>query len=222
MDGEFELVAGALSSDPARAKASAAELGLAPDRSYGSFKEMAKAEARRPDGIEAVVDRHAQPHALSRRQGLPGGRHPRHLRQAAHLDAGRRQEARRAGRQIRQGVRSHPQLHRLSDGAAGPRDGRQGRARRDPRRPGGVSAGLADRGGGGDRQQAGRLAHRPQAVGRRRLDRRHRHPCLQPRPLRLRPRAGGAGGRPQRLRARAGCSTTMPTSCCASRAAAVA
>ncbi len=54
MDGEFELVAGALSSDPARAKASAAELGLAPDRSYGSFKEMAKAEARRPDGIEAV------------------------------------------------------------------------------------------------------------------------------------------------------------------------
>jgi hypothetical protein len=55
MDGEFELVAGALSSDPARAKASAAELGLDPERSYGSFAEMAKAEARRPDGIEAVA-----------------------------------------------------------------------------------------------------------------------------------------------------------------------
>ncbi|MBN9074645.1 MAG: oxidoreductase [Rhizobiales bacterium 65-79] len=54
MDGEFELVAGALSSDPARAKASAAELGLDPERSYGSFAEMAKAEAKRPDGIEAV------------------------------------------------------------------------------------------------------------------------------------------------------------------------
>ena len=50
-----------------RAKASAAELGLAPDRIYGSFKEMAKAEARRADGIEAVADRHAEPHALSRR-----------------------------------------------------------------------------------------------------------------------------------------------------------
>lgn len=55
MDGEFQLVAGALSSDPERAKASAAELGLAPDRSYGSFQEMAKAEARRADGIEAVA-----------------------------------------------------------------------------------------------------------------------------------------------------------------------
>ncbi len=54
MDGEFELVAGALSSDPARAKASAAELGLDPTRSYGSFAEMAKAEAKRPDGIEVV------------------------------------------------------------------------------------------------------------------------------------------------------------------------
>lgn len=55
MDGEFELVAGALSSDPAKAKASAAELGLDPARSYGSFQEMAKAEAKRPDGVEAVA-----------------------------------------------------------------------------------------------------------------------------------------------------------------------
>jgi len=55
MDGEFELVAGALSSDPARAKASAADLGLDPERSYGTFQEMAKAEAKRPDGIEAVA-----------------------------------------------------------------------------------------------------------------------------------------------------------------------
>ena len=55
LDGEFQLVAGALSSDPARAKASAAELGLDPERSYGSFEEMAKAEAKRKDGIEAVA-----------------------------------------------------------------------------------------------------------------------------------------------------------------------
>jgi predicted dehydrogenase len=54
IDGEFQLVAGALSSNPERARASAAELGLAPDRSYGSFAEMAKAEAKRADGIEAV------------------------------------------------------------------------------------------------------------------------------------------------------------------------
>ncbi len=55
LDGEFELVAGALSSDPERARASGAELGLDPERSYDSFLEMAKAEAKRPDGIEAVA-----------------------------------------------------------------------------------------------------------------------------------------------------------------------
>jgi predicted dehydrogenase len=55
LDGEFQLVAGALSSDPERAKASAAELGLDPERSYGSFQEMAKAETKRSDGIEAVA-----------------------------------------------------------------------------------------------------------------------------------------------------------------------
>lgn len=53
LDGQFRLVAGALSSDPARAAASAAELGLA--RSYDDFRRMAAAEARRKDGIEAVA-----------------------------------------------------------------------------------------------------------------------------------------------------------------------
>ena len=55
IDGEFDLVAGALSSDPDRARASGRELGIADDRNYGSFAEMAKAEAKRPDGIEAVA-----------------------------------------------------------------------------------------------------------------------------------------------------------------------
>jgi len=54
MDDHYEFVAGALSSDAARAKASGEELGLAPDRIYGDFREMAKAEAKRKDGIEAV------------------------------------------------------------------------------------------------------------------------------------------------------------------------
>jgi predicted dehydrogenase len=54
LDDRFELVAGALSASPEKAKASAAEIGLAPDRSYGSFEDMARAEAARPDGIEAV------------------------------------------------------------------------------------------------------------------------------------------------------------------------
>ena len=55
MDDQYELVAGALSSNKKRALASAKELGLDPDRSYGSYEEMAKAEAARPDGIDAVA-----------------------------------------------------------------------------------------------------------------------------------------------------------------------
>ncbi len=55
MDDNYTLVAGALSGDPARAKASGAELGLDPDRSYDSYQAMAAAEGRRPDGIEAVA-----------------------------------------------------------------------------------------------------------------------------------------------------------------------
>lgn len=54
IDDQFELVAGALASDPVRARVSAKELGIADDRAYGSFEEMAKAEAARADGIEAV------------------------------------------------------------------------------------------------------------------------------------------------------------------------
>ena len=53
LDDRFELVAGALSSDPQRARASAAEVGIA--RSYDDWREMARAEAAREDGIDAVA-----------------------------------------------------------------------------------------------------------------------------------------------------------------------
>nr|WP_087669736.1 Gfo/Idh/MocA family oxidoreductase [Caballeronia humi] len=53
IDDRFELVAGALSSDPERAMASAASIGLA--RSYADFREMASMEAAREDGIDAVA-----------------------------------------------------------------------------------------------------------------------------------------------------------------------
>jgi len=53
LDNRFELIAGALSSDPGRAQASADAIGLA--RSYDDFHTMATAEAARPDGIKAVA-----------------------------------------------------------------------------------------------------------------------------------------------------------------------
>ena len=54
MDDHFELVAAALSSDPVRSRAAAIDLHMAPERAYGSFAEMAAAEAKRPDRIDAV------------------------------------------------------------------------------------------------------------------------------------------------------------------------
>ncbi|NTT86828.1 Gfo/Idh/MocA family protein [Tabrizicola fusiformis] len=55
IDGQFDLVAGALSSTAEKSRDSGLALGLAADRCYGSFDEMAAAEAARPDGIEAVA-----------------------------------------------------------------------------------------------------------------------------------------------------------------------
>src|SRR5437870_12797903 len=54
LDDRFELVAAALSSAPARSRAAAFDLHVAPERAYGSFAEMASAEAKRPDRIDAV------------------------------------------------------------------------------------------------------------------------------------------------------------------------
>jgi len=54
-DGRYALVASALSADPEKARASAADLGLDPARAYGSFEEMAAKEAARADGIDVVA-----------------------------------------------------------------------------------------------------------------------------------------------------------------------
>jgi predicted dehydrogenase len=64
LDGEAELVAGCLSSDPARARASGADLGLAPERTYGTVAEFVRGEAARPtaerlDFVVIVTPNHA-------------------------------------------------------------------------------------------------------------------------------------------------------------------
>ncbi|HTC53971.1 MAG TPA: Gfo/Idh/MocA family oxidoreductase, partial [Steroidobacteraceae bacterium] len=55
LEGRYELVAGAFSSDPQRTRAMGRELGLLSDRVYESYQEMARSEGSHPDGIEAVV-----------------------------------------------------------------------------------------------------------------------------------------------------------------------
>jgi predicted dehydrogenase len=54
LDDRFELVAGALSSNAERGRAAAVELHITPERAYGSFSEMAAAESKRTDRIDAV------------------------------------------------------------------------------------------------------------------------------------------------------------------------
>lgn len=48
LDNRAVLAAGALSSDPDRAKASAPDYDIPPERAYGSYREMAAAEAKLP------------------------------------------------------------------------------------------------------------------------------------------------------------------------------
>ncbi len=50
LDNRAVVVAGAFSSDPQRSKDSASEYDVAPDRAYGSYKEMMAAEAAKPAG----------------------------------------------------------------------------------------------------------------------------------------------------------------------------
>jgi predicted dehydrogenase len=68
LDDRWELVAGAFSRDPENTRATAAALHVAPDRAYADFREMARAEAARPDGIDAVsiVTPNASHHAVAR------------------------------------------------------------------------------------------------------------------------------------------------------------
>jgi predicted dehydrogenase len=50
MDGDIEMVCGALSSDPEKAKLSGADWYLPESRSYGSFREMIEREKKLPEG----------------------------------------------------------------------------------------------------------------------------------------------------------------------------
>lgn len=53
LDGEAQVVAGAMSSDPLNARESAAAWSL--DRSYDSYEQMAVEESRRSDGIDFAI-----------------------------------------------------------------------------------------------------------------------------------------------------------------------
>ena len=55
LSGHWDIVAGAFSSDPARAKAAASQWLLPDERCYPSFAEMARRETSHDDGVDAVM-----------------------------------------------------------------------------------------------------------------------------------------------------------------------
>jgi predicted dehydrogenase len=55
MDDRYDIVAGALSSDPARSIAAGAQLGLAAERCYPDAMALLAAESTRPDGADVVA-----------------------------------------------------------------------------------------------------------------------------------------------------------------------
>jgi hypothetical protein len=148
IDDRFELVAGALSSTPEKSAASAKGLGIL--RSYGSFIEMAQAEASHDQGIEAVsivTPNHV--HAAAAKAFLARGIHvicdkplTSTMQDAADLE------------------KAVADSKALPDDPAGPRYGGVGRTRDDPYRAGGISPGLADLANGERRPKASRMAHR--------------------------------------------------------------
>ena len=133
IDDDYELVAGALSSTPEKARASGAALGLAEDRTYDDFATMAKREARRKNGIEAVaIVTPNHMHAPAAREFLKRGIHvicdkplTATLAEAKRLAEG--------GRGFGRALHPDAQLHRLPDDPAGAGDGRGRAARQDPR-----------------------------------------------------------------------------------------
>ena len=55
LSNHWDVVAGALSSRPENAAASARDWVISPDRSYSDYRDMAEREGQRNDGIEAVA-----------------------------------------------------------------------------------------------------------------------------------------------------------------------
>ena len=66
LDGQIELVAGALSSSPEKARASGRDLGLADGRNHGDWQALLADELKRPEGeridfVSIVTPNHVTP-----------------------------------------------------------------------------------------------------------------------------------------------------------------
>ena len=184
LDDDYELVAGALSSTPEKARALGGGARARPGPHLRRLRrDGARPRRARPDGIEAVAI--VTPNHMHAPVGarLPRSRHPRDLRQAADRDARarRRRCAKRAAserRALRRSRTTTPAIRWSGRRARWCAAGELGEIRvvqveyaqdwlTEPLEPTG--------------QKQADWRTDPARTGRRRLDRRHRHPRLQPR-----------------------------------------
>ncbi len=68
LDDHYEVVAAALSRDPATGRRAALELGIQPERAYGSWTDLLAGEAGRADGIDvlAIMTANAAHHPIAK------------------------------------------------------------------------------------------------------------------------------------------------------------
>ncbi len=176
LDDLIALAAGALSSDPENARLSGADLGLAPDRIFADYREMAAREAARPDGIEAVI--------------IVTPNHLHHPVAKAFLEAGidvicdkplamsmaeakelvALTRAKNLVFAVTLNNTGYPMVRQAREMVA------RGRDRRHPPRPRDLYPGLAHRADRCGGPETGRMAYRSGARRRFGLSRRHRRP----------------------------------------------
>ena len=211
LDDDYELVAAAPSSNAERARSSGEQLRVAPDRVYTDYRDMARVESQRDDGIDVVaivVPNHL--HFDVARAFLEAGTHVICDKPLTTTLADGERLLELATQQrclfgLTHNYSGYPLVRAaremVASGALGDLRVVQVEYAQDW-----LAQPLESR-----RQQAGRVAHRPGARRAGGLPRRHRLACGAPGRVRQRPdadrdqcRAGHLCGRPSRRRPRAG------------------
>ena len=144
-DDRYELVAGALSSNPERSHGAAVAMGIPPDRAYATVSAMLDVESGRADGIDVVAimtpnDSHFEYAMAAIQHGVDVICDKPMTNTLADAEALHAAAVESAARLL-----PHPQLHRVPDGAPSPGDGRGRGAGHDPPGPGRVRPGREGR-----------------------------------------------------------------------------
>ena len=157
LDNRAALVAGALSSDPAKAKASAPDYDIPADRAYASLQGdgRGRGEAGRTRSISSPSPRPNHTHFEIAKTFAEAGFNVI-CDKPMTFDLAQAEELLKVVEKTRRRVRRHAQLHRLPARPPGPRDGaqRRTRARSTPSAPTTSRAGSAPGWSRSDQKQA--------------------------------------------------------------------